>query len=182
MAEKCADCGKTGVDLIGLGGSGVGARRKLCVECCVAAMDRAREVRDRALRAMGEQRGETYCGAIEQTGFLEYRCGISGVSVEGDCDSLSGGLCVPLKALAVHKGRVAIEEVSAGERDAVLALVARLRGEEYVPAFVERQRRKADRRARGWTWTSEQRARMSEVKRRYWAARRGESVGKERVK
>ena len=57
MAERCADCGKTGVDLIGLGGSGIGARRKLCVECCVAAMDRAREVRDRALRAMQEQQG-----------------------------------------------------------------------------------------------------------------------------
>ena len=116
--------------------------------------------------------GETYCGAIEQTGFLEYRCGISGVSVEGDCRSGARNPCVPLLARAVHEGRVAIEEVSPGERDAVLGLVARLRGEEYVPAFVERQRRKADRRARGWTWTSEQRARMSEVKRQYWAERR----------
>ena len=60
--------------------------------------------------------GETFCGAIEATGFLEYRCRISGVSVEGDCWSGARNPCVPLLAVEVEKGRVAIEDVAPRER------------------------------------------------------------------
>jgi len=60
--------------------------------------------------------GETYCGAVERTGFLEYRCRISGVSVEGDCRSGARNPCVPLLAVEVEKGPVAIEDVAPRER------------------------------------------------------------------
>lgn len=110
------------------------------------------------------------CRVVEQTGWLEYRCRISGASVEADCRSLSGDPCLPIKALMVHRGQIRIEDVPPRERDAVLAVVARLRGEEFVPTFVGRRQRKESRR--GWKWTAAQRARMSEMKRGYWAERK----------
>jgi len=52
MAEKCISCGKTGVPLVGLGGSGFGPTRKRCIPCFTVAMKRAREERERVLEVL----------------------------------------------------------------------------------------------------------------------------------
>lgn len=70
------------------------------------------------------------CAYLEQAGYQEYRCRISGASVDTDCgnerEALSRILCLPRKALQVRAGSLRIEQCETFEREVIQHMVEQL--------------------------------------------------------
>ena len=104
------------------------------------------------------------------------QCGVTGVSVTADCGSFAGERCAPMLALDVREGRLALDEIQRPMNAAVRSVLIHL-GDlepEAPPLPLGKPRTYAPRnRGKGkWKWSPEQRARMAETKRKWWAARK----------
>jgi len=104
------------------------------------------------------------------------QCGVTGVSVTADCGSFTGERCAPMLALDVREGRLALDEIQRPMNAAVRSVLIHL-GDlepEAPPLPLGKPRTYAPRnRGKGkWKWSPEQRARMAETKRKWWAARK----------
>ena len=76
------------------------------------------------------------CQHIEPTGYAEYRCRLSGGSVDADCRSLAEAPCIARKALMVRAGSLSLKDVSRDEREAVRAMADRMAGQGTVTGGV----------------------------------------------
>ncbi len=108
-------------------------------------------------------------------------CTVTGASVSADCGALRER-CAPMLALDVREGRLALDEIPSPMNGAVRSVLIQLGGLEpeirVVPmgkprVCVPRNRGRKKGKGRGrWTWSPEQRAKLAETKRKWWADRR----------
>ena len=76
------------------------------------------------------------CKEIEATGYDEYRCRLSGASVELNCRALDDDPCIPRQALMVRAGSLSIKDVSRDEREAVRTMADRMAGQATMTGGV----------------------------------------------
>ena len=120
------------------------------------------------------------CPHIRPTGFEEYSCAITGASVDLDCGDFTGERCAPMLALDVRDGRLTLDEIMRPMDKAVRSVLIQLGElEPEVPplplgkprSYVARNRRRRQGKGK-WKWSAEQRARLGETKRKWWAQRK----------
>jgi hypothetical protein len=68
----------------------------------------------------------TICTEIEATGYEEYRCRLSGASVEPTCRQLGREPCIPRKARMVRLGALRLDEIPKDERQTVRAMAEQM--------------------------------------------------------